>query len=110
MVVLEAMALGIPVVCLEKGGPGQFVTEQTGVVVPVRSYEQTVTDLSNGILLLASNPELRAELGRAARVRARTKFLWPERSQLIACWYTGAILSRNRNSLLSATAPQGPQV
>jgi glycosyltransferase involved in cell wall biosynthesis len=108
MVALEAMAGGVPVICLDKGGPSQFVTDETGVVVPVRSYEETVADLSKGILMLASDPERRAQLSRAARARAQTRFLWTERAPLIASWYMGAILSRQKSSPLRPRQPKGP--
>jgi len=50
-VVLEALAAGLPVVCLDLGGPPCFVDATCGVVVPARDAdeEQLVGRLANGI-------------------------------------------------------------
>lgn len=62
--VLEAMAVGIPVVCTDCGGMREAVHDQvSGFVVPIRDPEA----MAKALLTLIQNPELRrrfAELGR----------------------------------------------
>jgi glycosyltransferase involved in cell wall biosynthesis len=70
IVVLEAMALGKPVVCFKgSGGPPEEVAD-TGVVVE----DFSPTAMADAIETLAAAPDRRASLGAAARERARTRF------------------------------------
>jgi glycosyltransferase involved in cell wall biosynthesis len=76
---LEAMAAGKPVVCLDLGGPGLQVTSETGMKIRPESQPQAITDLALAFRTLALNPELRARLGAAGRVRVRTEFRWEDK-------------------------------
>lgn len=69
--VLEAQAMGLPVVCTDAGGlPENVVDGKTGFVVPRRSPLALAAKIS----LLAKNPTLRQEMGYAGRQRALTDF------------------------------------
>ena len=73
-VVLEALSFGLPVVCLELGGPGAIVDETCGCPVAVNhgDYERLVDDMSSAILRLsASAAEWTAASSRAERAAAR---------------------------------------
>ena len=48
-VCLEAMAAGLPVVCLDLGGPATQVTQETGIKVAARNPRQTVVDLAEAM-------------------------------------------------------------
>lgn len=73
-VVLEAAAAGIPTVTTDATGAVDSVVDgETGLVVPVRD----ATALADAIGRLSAEPELRARLGAAARVRARERFARP---------------------------------
>ena len=73
MVVLEALAAGLPVVCLDLGGPGSIVDSSCGFAVPAKakSEDQVVTQLSAAIVALARNAELRSTLGEGALAKVR---------------------------------------
>jgi glycosyltransferase involved in cell wall biosynthesis len=71
LVVLEAMASGLPVI-VTPNGPGDIVRDGVdGFVVPIRDPEAIVDRLE----YLRDNPQVRAEMGRSARERALT-FSW----------------------------------
>lgn len=72
-VLLEAFSQGLPVICLDTGGPGAIVSPSCGIKVPVenRSEAEVVGDLKAGMRELADHPELRAEMGRRALEFAR---------------------------------------
>jgi glycosyltransferase involved in cell wall biosynthesis len=73
MVVLEALAAGLPVVCLDLGGPGAIVTSSCGVVIESRqqSEEAVVASLAQAMISLATDPAQRARLSQNALDRAR---------------------------------------
>ena len=75
-VVLEAAASGLPVVCLDTGGPGQLVTNSTGIKIRAVTPEQTYEGLSKALCTLASNPELYSEMSRAGRQHTKENYLW----------------------------------
>ncbi|HTF57795.1 MAG TPA: glycosyltransferase, partial [Planctomycetota bacterium] len=66
----EAMAMGKPVIGARRGMIPELVEDgRTGLVI-----DDTPTGIANAIDQLASNPDHRAELGRAARARALEAF------------------------------------
>lgn len=87
MVVLEAMAVGLPVVCLDYGGPGTMVTNSCGIKAPVSDQSTTIKHLSSGLARLISNPALRESMGESARECIRNHFLWSQKSALIDTLY-----------------------
>tara|TARA_B110000093_G_scaffold181478_1_gene225664 strand:- start:85 stop:1326 length:1242 start_codon:yes stop_codon:yes gene_type:complete len=70
MVVLEAMSLGLPIVCFDIGGPGYFVNEQVGSKITVlsKTYDEVVADYADEIIKLSNNRELlKAKSGNASQ-------------------------------------------
>jgi glycosyltransferase involved in cell wall biosynthesis len=86
-VCLEAMAAGRPVLCLDLGGPAVQVTEQTGFKVPAHTPEQAVRDLSNGMVSLAKDSDLRVRMGEAGRKRVSEMFDWEVKASHLAQLY-----------------------
>jgi glycosyltransferase involved in cell wall biosynthesis len=73
IVPLEAMACGVPVVAAAVGGLQDTVLDHgTGLHVPPRDPEA----IADALAVLLGNPGLRAEMGRAGQVRARTRYSW----------------------------------
>jgi glycosyltransferase involved in cell wall biosynthesis len=71
LVVLEAMASGLPVITTPNG-PGEIVRDGIdGFVVPIRDTKAIVEKLE----FLRANPEVRAEMGTNARMRS-LEFTW----------------------------------
>ena len=68
---LEAMALGLPVLCIEQHGVADITTDECAVRIPVGPIEETVRNLSEALVGLAGDPARRQELGSRARERAR---------------------------------------
>jgi glycosyltransferase involved in cell wall biosynthesis len=80
-VCVEAMAAGRPVICLDVGGPAQQVDERTGFRISARSPTQAIRELAAAMARVATEPSLLAEMGRAARRRARENFTWEVRGR-----------------------------
>lgn len=90
-VCLEAMAAGRPVICLDTGGPGALITDETGLKVPVTDPEQAVRDLSGALVRLYQDPELRAAMGVAGRRKAVEMFTWEAKGEHLAQLYREAL-------------------
>jgi glycosyltransferase involved in cell wall biosynthesis len=88
-VCLEAMAAGRPVICLNLGGPGVQVTEETGFRVPAGNPEQAVQDLATAMVCLAQDPERRIRMGQAGRGLVNRLHSWEMRGQQLAQLYQG---------------------
>lgn len=73
MVVLEAMASGLPVVISDQVGAGDLITDgKNGMIVPYNDE----TALSNALLRLVENAGLRSDLGAAALATADSTLGW----------------------------------
>ena len=68
---LEAMASGLPVVATDVGDITAMVAPENSLFIEGCSDEES---LAENLYKLATNPELRAELGMRNRARARTEF------------------------------------
>ena len=79
--VLEAMALGVPPIVLDHGGPPELVPPGTGFVLPLRSREQIVRDLRVLLNRLADEPESLAMMSDAAQAHVRTYYTWEAKAK-----------------------------
>jgi glycosyltransferase involved in cell wall biosynthesis len=77
LVVLEALAHGLPVVCLELGGPGVIVDDNCGIRVSTRGLgrREAVHAVAESLCRLAEDSVLREKLLRGAFGRAK-QFDW----------------------------------
>ena len=77
--VLESLAHGLPVICLDLGGPAEIVDPGCGriIVTKSRSEAECVRGLAEAMAQLSGSPELCERLSEGARVRAR-QFFWPK--------------------------------
>jgi glycosyltransferase involved in cell wall biosynthesis len=91
LVVVEAMAAGKPVVCFDLGGPGLHVNEDCGFKVPARDPEQGVRDMAVALEKLASDRNLRTQMGRAAFERARQVYDWDRVAERIIEAYQNSL-------------------
>ncbi len=64
LVVIEAMASGLPVITASTTGAAEIVTPESGVVL---SDSEDIDALAQALSTLANNPELRSQMGNAAR-------------------------------------------
>ena len=78
-VVLEAMSYGLPVVCLDLGGPGQIVDDTCGRVISTvgASRRQVIAGLSNAMIELTDDHAQLKRISRGAMDASR-KFLWKD--------------------------------
>jgi glycosyltransferase involved in cell wall biosynthesis len=75
-VVMEARAVGLPVIATNWGGPGDYLNSSCGILVEPASKQGFVKGLTDAMLKLAQSPELRQSMGCAGRERVREHFDW----------------------------------
>ena len=80
---LEAMARRLPVVCLNWGGPGEMVDDQSGVRIPVTSPPQTARAFADALVQLHRDQTLRAKLAAGGHERAKALFSWESKRKLL---------------------------
>jgi glycosyltransferase involved in cell wall biosynthesis len=90
-VVLEAMAMGLPVIATAWGGPLDYLDDSCGVLVPPDSRKALVAGFASAITMLAGSPDLRRRLGEAGYLRARRHFDWEKKIDRIIELYDLAL-------------------
>jgi glycosyltransferase involved in cell wall biosynthesis len=76
-VVIEALSFGLPVICLDLGGPKEMVDSQCGCVVATKDLTESdvVNKLSTALVELINNPVKLAHMQEQAHLKAST-FTW----------------------------------
>ena len=72
--VLEAMAMGLPAIVTDWGGPGILVDETCGIKVKPNSPLEFTNGLSEAIVSLAQSEELRNRLGQNSLKRIKSNY------------------------------------
>ncbi len=85
-VIVEALAAGVPVVCLDHQGAHDIVNKQCGVTVPVTTPRQIVRQLSQVIASLAHDRDRLSQLSQGALDRVQ-RYLWSRQGAAMAAIY-----------------------
>ena len=75
-VVLEAMAVGIPVIATKWGGPMDYLNESCGILIEPTSRVDLVNGFIDAMQKLARDPQSISQLGDAGKERVRQHFDW----------------------------------
>lgn len=86
-VVLEAMALGRPVVAVDWGGPHDYLDETCGVLVEPTSRPGIVAGLREALTRLSDDPAARDRLGAAGAAKVRSSYDWTRKIDRIVGIY-----------------------
>ena len=87
---LEAMASGIPVIAANWGGPATYIDVNTGILVSPATPRIFVDELANAILRLAQNPQVRAQMSKAARQHVQ-QYDWRAKAKAILDIYKSVL-------------------
>ena len=72
----EAVAMGLPVVCLKISGPDMIVADGCGIKVEPTNPKEVIKNLSDGLYQLANDIELRKELSDRAKTALVKNLTW----------------------------------
>lgn len=81
-VTIEALALGLPIICLDHCGFAHVVNDSCGIKVPVTTPKEVVKGIAAAIEQLALNEEIRRRLAEGALTRARD-FSWERKAKVV---------------------------
>jgi glycosyltransferase involved in cell wall biosynthesis len=101
-VAVEAIALGLPIVCLDHCGFADLVTSSCGIKIPPVSVRKIVAGLADALITLYNNEDLRSQLARGAVVRSQA-YSWQSKMTALEAVYRTAV-GRGSRSLLSSSA------
>lgn len=81
-VTIEALALGLPIVCLDHCGFAEVVDATCGIKIPLDGPSSTINDFSAAIERLGRDEALRQKLANGALSRAK-RYAWEEKARVV---------------------------
>ena len=99
--ILEAMAMGLPVIGTKWAGPKNYIDDTCGLLVDPASPEDFVNGLAEAMIRLAEAPDERKAMGIAARQHVKTQYFdWESKTDRVI---------EIMNSCLRTTVPTGEE-
>jgi glycosyltransferase involved in cell wall biosynthesis len=93
-VVIEALSMGIPVICLDHCGQGDAVTSDCGFKIRVTTPKQVVQGFTEAITKIVRNPREIERLSLGALKRSQ-EFTWEKNAQKMLKVYQQAMMHWN---------------
>jgi len=93
MIVMQALAVGLPVVCHDIGGMSAAVDESCGMKIPLRGADSSVRGFAEAIARLAESKGLVNKLSESALRRVQA-LSWEENVRKIVAAYDVALDQR----------------
>jgi glycosyltransferase involved in cell wall biosynthesis len=90
-VVLEAMAMELPVIATKWGGPAEYIDPSCGILVEPASKESFVQDFSDALVRLAKSPQERFAMGQAGRDKVLKQFDWEAKIDSMLAIYRSVV-------------------
>jgi glycosyltransferase involved in cell wall biosynthesis len=107
IVVQEAMAVGLPVICVKWGGPALLVTPQSGIAIEPKNEEYVITELAKAMDELALDAGRAEQMSQTGRDIANERgFGWQALSKKWTALY-GRLLRQKRPGSSASLACSG---
>ena len=100
-VVLEAMAMGKPVIATNWGGPADYLNASCGMLIEPESYAGLVDGFAGAMQKLIASPGLADAMGAAGRQRAIQDFDWRRKIDQVLGIYR-SVIEKSQVSLQSS--------
>lgn len=92
-VVLEAMAMEVPVIATAWGGPVDYLDSSCGILLEPTSKDDFVDALALALIRLATHPQERRAMGKAGRLKVIRDFDWETKVDQMLEHYESAVAS-----------------
>lgn len=76
MAVLEAMAMGLPILCLRFGSTNEMVPDSAGLKIELNSHDQVVSDIARALAWAATHRDDLHKMGARARAHVAEFYTW----------------------------------
>lgn len=90
-VVLEAMAVGLPVIATNWGGPTDYLNQDCGILVEPTSKQALIDGFAKAMIKMSENPELIQKMGQAGHQRVIKDFDWEKKGDEILKIYQKSV-------------------
>src|SRR6185436_2313799 len=91
-VVLEAMAMSMPVIATRWGGPADYLDSATGILLEPRDRKAMIEQITDAIKQLNCNPERFKEMGAVARTKVEQCFSWNSKIEQLIPLYESCLV------------------
>jgi glycosyltransferase involved in cell wall biosynthesis len=75
-VVLEAMAMGLPVIATRWGGPADYIDDECGILLDPSSPDQFIQEITKALIQMTQSSKLRQQFAAEARKRVEQFYNW----------------------------------
>ena len=86
-IVMEGMSRGLPLICVNTGGPKVNTTERSAIKIEPAPMEQMIDKIAEAIIYMALHPEFRKKMGTDAKKHAKDNFLISKRTDQMNNFY-----------------------
>jgi len=97
MVVPEALSFGLPVLCFDNIGPGEFIDGSCGMKVGYTTPRDSIVSFSKYLQLLFKEPALQARLADGAKRHFENNFTWERKGKKISDAYRAILFGNQCN-------------
>ncbi|MEL6486840.1 MAG: glycosyltransferase [Pseudomonadota bacterium] len=104
IVVQEALSVGVPVICMNHGGPSMLTTSDTAVQVEPGPPEEVVASIAAAMNKLGGDPAYAEQIASAGATSAREQFAW---SAISSQWLTAMGATGLAQAASTASIDQG---
>ncbi|HRH50831.1 MAG TPA: glycosyltransferase [Panacibacter sp.] len=98
MVVPEAMSYGLPVLCWDNCGPGEFIHPSSKLAVPYRSYKEGINSYAENLYRLFSDKLFYKEESLLATERYHNLFNWDIKGDQLNSIYSKVLTAKNKKA------------
>lgn len=107
-VVLESLAMGLPAIIADYGGPAELIDSSRGVRVPFTDEQSLLSGLASAINRWVEDPALLAPLGASGRTFIETSLTWEAKAAQVETIYRSVLDGRRALTDISIFTPTPP--
>lgn len=82
-VLFEAMMCSKPIICFDTSGMSVIVSDETGIKIPVESYEKSVLSFADAMKRVISDTKYAKKMGQLGYKRVLSEFEWQSKADFI---------------------------
>ncbi|GAB1268528.1 hypothetical protein NBRC116493_17810 [Aurantivibrio infirmus] len=94
MVVVEALSLGLPIICFDNYGPGEMVDSSCGKKIPYSTFQKSIEDFSLALHEIYCDGDLLQSLSVGAYEKANAHYTWGVKGEQLRKVYANLILAK----------------